>query len=83
MEPVRGFTLHEALAVSPAKIQTIMIWKPKHTKKNPVGLQIRRNWVGNEVFYLNVEENYVEKESRHFYRLYAIVKDLRDTAILY
>ena len=46
MEPVRGFTLHEALAVSPAKIQTIMIWKPKNTKKKPAGLQIRRNWGG-------------------------------------
>ena len=33
--------------------------------------------------YLCVEENFVEKTSRHFYRLYSIVKNLRDTASLY
>ncbi len=39
--------------------------------------------IGKEVFYLNVEENYVVMEGRHFYRLYSIVDKLRDTAILY
>ena len=39
--------------------------------------------IGREEFYLNVEENYVVMEDRHFYRLYAIVDRLRETAILY
>lgn len=34
-------------------------------------------------FYISVEENFVVKENRHFYRLYAISKTLRPTAILY
>lgn len=38
---------------------------------------------GNEVFYLAVEENLVEKTGRHFFRLYSITKTLRDTVILY
>ena len=34
--------------------------------------------------YLSVEENIVKMEkNRHFFRLYAITKDLRETAILY
>lgn len=36
-----------------------------------------------ETFYLVVEENFVEMEKRHFFRLYAITKTLRKTAILY
>ena len=39
--------------------------------------------VGNEAFYLNIEENYVTRENRHFYRLYAIVNKLRDSAMPY
>ena len=38
---------------------------------------------GNEVFYLNIEENLVTKDNRHFYRLYSITDKLRPTAILY
>ncbi len=38
---------------------------------------------GNEVFYLAVEENLVEKTGRHFFRLYSITKTLRNTAIPY
>lgn len=38
---------------------------------------------GNEVFYLNIEENLVAKDNRHFYRLYSITDKLRPTAILY
>lgn len=39
--------------------------------------------IGREEFFLNIEENYVVMEDRHFYRLYAIVDKLRDTAIPY
>lgn len=39
--------------------------------------------VGNNKFYLHVEENFVERENRHFFRLYSITEDLRPTAILY
>lgn len=39
--------------------------------------------VKNNTFYLNVEENYVKKEQRHFFRLYSIVSELRKTAIRY
>ena len=38
---------------------------------------------GDEVFYLAVEENLVEKTGRHFFRLYSITKTLRNTAVLY
>lgn len=39
--------------------------------------------LGNKAYYLNVEENYVEMENRHFYRLYSICTKLRETAIKY
>lgn len=39
--------------------------------------------VGKNVFYLNIEENYVVRENRHFYRLYSITHGLRDSAIMY
>ena len=39
--------------------------------------------VNDNTFYLHVEENFVEKEQRHFYRLYSITSQLRDTAIRY
>ncbi len=34
-------------------------------------------------YYLNVEENYVKSQERHFFRLYAITQDLRQDIILY
>lgn len=39
--------------------------------------------IGNETFYINVEENLVAVENRHFYRLYSITRNLRETAIRY
>jgi hypothetical protein len=37
--------------------------------------------IGNETLYFNIEENYVERDSKHFFRLYALTNKLRDTAI--
>ena len=39
--------------------------------------------IGDKTYYLNVEENFVEMENRHFYRLYSVYTKLRDTAIKY
>ena len=39
--------------------------------------------IGNEAFYINVEENFVAVENRHFFRLYSITRNLRETAIRY
>lgn len=39
--------------------------------------------IGEKSFYFNVEENYVTMENRHFYRMYSITDELRETAILY
>jgi hypothetical protein len=39
--------------------------------------------IGGRAYYLNVEENYVAKENRHFYRLYSITDKLGGSAILY
>lgn len=39
--------------------------------------------IGNETYYFNIEENVVAKESRRFFRLYALTRSVRDTAIWY
>lgn len=39
--------------------------------------------IGNKTYYFNIEENYVVMERRHFYRLYSITDELRNTAMPY
>lgn len=39
--------------------------------------------IGNRTYYYNIEENYVVKENRRFYRLYSITDELRKSAISY
>lgn len=39
--------------------------------------------IGNKTYYFNIEENYVVKENRRFYRLYSITDELRKSAISY
>ena len=39
--------------------------------------------IGDKAYFINVEENFVTKENRHFYRLYSITKSLRETVTYY
>ena len=39
--------------------------------------------VGDKKYFFNIEENFITKENRHYYRLYALTIKLRDSVIIY
>lgn len=52
-------------------------------KPSAVHYYYYRYQIGNSEYFFSVEENMVPVENRHFYRLYSITQNLRETAFSY